>query len=646
MNLNRFFLTFIVVILALHVWGAFYPAHLNWGVHFFAFFEPAVGIVVLAIVSALLIPGVCARIVDLKEKIVRSISSIPTPFLVLATSLTIILLGNTFNSRLHLLGDGILLLRSLSGTIWGANIMQSFNNQPLLYWMFRKAWDFQLIGSGEQTYVFYIWLNRCSVVLLMILLFWTMRLIKGSPFVKVLLGALIFSGAGAQFFFGYIENYVLQYVGTIIFVTGGWMALERRAPIALPIIALIVMCGLHLGNIVFLPALFCLLLLYYPRARVKLTVASALLGALGLAAIYLLGYLPALTKHFSPESVDFLHPFSAPTGNFAYAMFSFMHLLDWLNLNLLVAPFGLVVAAGVLVFTKNFDRTKPAFLFLVAAALCGMLFTWVINSALGMARDWDLLSGFLVPLLVLDVYLLVAADVVSQSRYAIVLIVTISLLHTAAFIGVNANEERHLARLRLLGDPRLLSPTTLLFYDEVLANFFFDNGRYADAIKYYEHSVSIDPDNPRIVGNLSDSYRKLGDKDHYFKTLLRAVEIKSTDPGIYSNLGVEYASRGDTNLAISYNEKAIALDPRQEKAHANLGLLYVSKKNFPVAREHFVRAIALGMTDAIVTKYAAELSFYLGEYPDAVRYYDMYLRSRPNDTAARAMRDKAAKMKI
>jgi len=196
--------------------------------------------------------------------------------------------------------------------------------------------------------------------------------------------------------------------------------------------------------------------------------------------------------------------------------------------------------------------------------------------------------------------------------------------------------------LRLLGDPRLLSPTTLLFYDEVLANFFFDSGRYADAKIYYEHSVGIDPDNPRIIGNLSDTYRKVGEKDNYFKTLQRAVEIKSTDPGIYSNLGVEYASRGDTNLAILYNEKAVALDPRQEKAHANLGLLYVSKQNFPVAKDHFVKAISLGMNDPVVVKYAAEISYFLGEFPDAVKYYDSYLRMKPGDAGARALRQKAA----
>src|SRR5437899_10232415 len=240
MNLNRFLLFSVVVVAALHISGALVPAHVNWGFHFFGFYGPIVGIVVLTIIIALLVPGISSRIVDLKEKIVRSISSIPVPFLVLALSLSIILLGNTFNSKLHLLGDGILLLLSLSNTKWGANIMQSFNNQPLLDWIFRKAWDFQFIGGADQTYDFYMSINRCSAVLLVILLFWFFRQVKETVFTKVLLGALIFSGAGTQFFFGYIENYVLQYVCTIIFAVGGWMALERRAPIWVPIIALVV----------------------------------------------------------------------------------------------------------------------------------------------------------------------------------------------------------------------------------------------------------------------------------------------------------------------------------------------------------------------------------------------------------------------
>ncbi len=639
---EKIFLFAILAIIGLHIWGALAPAHMNWGVHFFALYPPFVGIISFGIIALLIIPFSQGRIIALKESVLRSISKIPIPFLIVASSGAVMILGNIFSSKLHLLGDGILLLRSLSNTEWGSNIMQSFNNQPLMYWLFRSALNFHLIDSPASTYDLYVWLDRLSALGMMALIFWWLRPLKLTLFTRVLLGALFFFGAGCQFFFGYIENYVLQYLFTGLFVISGWLALERRAPIALPVLSVIVMCGLHLGNLVFLPALLVLLLVYHPKAQVRTLLVSGVLSVAGFALIYALGYLPTLLRHFTPESVDFLHPFSTPTGNFGYAMFSSYHFLDWLNLNLLAAPFGLLIAVGILAGSaRTIDWKKPALLFLLVAASCGLIFTWIINSALGMARDWDLLVGFFVPLMILDVYLLSTSEFMTRSRGLLVVVVACTLIHTAAFIGVNADEERHIARLRLLGDARFLSPTTLLFYDEALANFFFDTGRYAEAKIYYEHSMRIDPNNPRIVGNISDVYRKLGESENYFKMLLRAVEIKSVDPGIYSNLGVEYAGRGDTNRAIEFNERAVALDPRQEKAHANLGLLYVSKKNFPVAREHFVKAMELGMNDPIIVKYAAELSFYLSDFSSSVKYYDVYLRMKPGDQGARVLRARA-----
>lgn len=646
-NLEKILLAFILLVIGLHVWGAIYPAHNNYGTHFFAFYNPFIGALALVIAILVLIPPLQSRIILVLERFFQSLSKIPFLLLAGGTALFIMVVGTFFSAKLHFLGDGILLLRSLSAAEWGSNIMQSFNNQPLMYWLFRSAITFHFIDSSARTYNLYIWINRGSAFVLIIILFWCLRNIRLPLFSKIVLGVFFFFSAGSQFFFGYIENYVLQYVFTALFAIGGWLAIERRGSIIVPIVSSVLLCGLHLGNLVFLPALLVLLLLRYPQRKLIILILTSLLSIGGLAGIYVLGYLPALLKHFSPESVDFLHPFSVPSGNFGYAIFSFNHLFDWLNLNLLITPFGLILALALLVTSPGKARWKNAsLLFLLSATACGLLFTGIVNTALGMARDWDLLSGFFVPLMVLDIYLLANSELVSRSRHLLVAVSVLTLLHTSAWIGVNADEGRHLARMRLLNDPRFLSPTTLLFYDEALANYFFDTGNYPDARIYYEHSISIDPNNPRIVGNISDVYRKLGEKEKYFEMLLHAVELKSVDPGIYSNLGVEYASRGDTNRAIEFNERAVALDPGQEKAHANLGLLYVSNRNFPLAKEHFIKAIELGMRDAIIYRYAAELSFFLGDYPGALKYFDFYLRVNPNDQNVLALRERAAaKMK-
>jgi tetratricopeptide (TPR) repeat protein len=230
------------------------------------------------------------------------------------------------------------------------------------------------------------------------------------------------------------------------------------------------------------------------------------------------------------------------------------------------------------------------------------------------------------------VYLIIhPGRALQPAKYTVAAVTLISLLHWGAWIGVNAAADRHLRRMRLLDNPRYLSLSAQLFYDEALANYFFDNGRYADARIYYERFIKIDSHNPRIIANISDVYRKIGEKDKYFETLKLAVELNSRDPGVYSNLGVEYAGRGDTARAIEFNEKAISLDPKQQKAHANLGILYAAKKDYVTAMKHFRTAIELGMQEPVVYRYAAELSSFMGDYQTALTYFDRYLERNPAD---------------
>jgi hypothetical protein len=459
---------------------------------------------------------------------------------------------------------------------------------------------------------------------------------------KVLFGCFLFFGAGSQFFFGYIENYVLQYVATMGFMLTGWAALDRRISINAPILWYIVSIGLHLGNVFLSPCLIVLLLYYFNQRRTTMFFVLGGMAVVSLLAMYLLGYSARLLYYFTQLKVNFLQPFGVLGGYFPYPIFSFYHLLDWFNLQMLLAPFGFAMTIILLaVLPKGRFKKNPVLMFLLSGAGCGLLFTGVVNTALGMARDWDVLAGFITPLMVLAVYLLYSALSKDSLRYVLTVIVLITAFHWAAWVGVNAGEERHLARMELLYSPHLLARGSQMFYDESLANFFFDNGNYADAKRYYEHYLSVDSSNPRIMGNISDVYRKLGDKGNYLASLKRAVEMNTRDPGIYSNLGVEYASQGDTNRAIEFNLKALELDPTQDKASANLAILYTSKKEYNLAQKYFEKAITLGMRDPLLFKYAADLNFFLNDYVKAVQYYDAYLSMRPDDQKVRQNRARA-----
>ena len=360
----------------------------------------------------------------------------------------------------------------------------------------------------------------------------------------------------------------------------GWFALERRVHIAVPVVCFALLPGLNLGTLIFAPSLVYLLLKRFSEKKLLVLAAMSAVGLLGLVGLYFTGYdFAAFLGHVSTGTSDFLPLFSVNDGNFPYPMLSLLHLLDWGNAMMLIVPFGLIIPAIVLHYMPPDRRWKdPVLLFLIVASACGLLFTWIINSALGMARDWDMLASFFVPLMISNVYLL-SHPLMTEPRRPVLLLVTgVTVLHLAAFVGINADEGRHLARFRALNSTTLNSLATQMAYNEALANFYFDGKEYGEAKRYYVEYMKIDSINPRILANISDVYRKLGEKGRYFESLKRAAALHNPNPGIYSNLGVEYASRGDTANAILFNERAVALEPAQQKAHANLGILYMSKK--------------------------------------------------------------------
>ncbi len=633
--------TFVVIVL-LHVWGAVSPMHENWGFHFFGFYGETTLLLFAGILLVAAIPKFQNRILKFIEIGIRKLSALPLPVAFILTAAVFFALIYLFPAKLHLLGDGAVLLRSVPLGINSSEISLSFRNQPLMFWIYRTAMNLHPFEAKPNPYTVYYTIDIISAIAFLALVFWSVRFFQLRVMEKFLLGCLLVFSAGSQFFFGYVENYVLQYVITIAYVITGWYSLEKRISVIVPIFCLIIMIMLHLGNIVFIPSLILLFLYKWKRNKLQAILFLGSVGIVGTVVLYYIGFnLIDLTRHLRSGTVDILQLFTAKGGNFPYPMFSLAHLLDWLNSNNLSAPFGLLFTL-ILVPLLPRERTwkNPILMFLLSTALCGMFFTWIINSALGMARDWDLFLSFFLPLAILPIYLLSQVSSLPGRRYILFIIVVFMLLRTVAWIGINASEERHLNRMKVLNSPYLLSQVANIVYDESLANFFFDAGRYSEARVYYEHYMTIDSMNPRIIGNIADVYRRIGEKDKYFYQLLRAVAVNSPDAGVYSNLGVEYASRGDTAKAIEFNLIAIKKNPTMQKSYANLGILYTSMQDFRSADKYFSAAINLGMRDQLLFRYAAEVCVMIKDYRRALQYYDTYLSMNPSDKQSRDVRNR------
>lgn len=292
---------------------------------------------------------------------------------------------------------------------------------------------------------------------------------------KLLIVGLLGTLGTMQLFFGYAENYSLAAAGVLLFL---WLALEAmagRRPLWQPSLALAVTIGLHPSTAALSPALLVVAWVWRMRregegergrkgawktamwqvAWPMMLVAGGVVALMSFSG----GGLGALTSSDRPGGGDgrmFVPLFEATTRWEHYTMFSWAHLLDWLNMQLLTAPVtlgGLAIMGGALLAarlprpvnsqtgTAKHTEASSEGQALVFLALCtGLywLFTWVWNPDYGGQRDWDLFSLAAIPSTLLLARLLpkVLSDR-GQLAQAGLMLTTVSAMHTMAWIYQN-----------------------------------------------------------------------------------------------------------------------------------------------------------------------------------------------------------------
>lgn len=292
---------------------------------------------------------------------------------------------------------------------------------------------------------------------------------------KLLIAGLLGTLGTMQLFFGYAENYSLAAAGILIFL---WFALETlagRRPLWQPALALAVTIGLHPSTVVLAPALVYVAWVWgkgrqgdketgiqggkaWRSAVWQVAWPMALVAGGVVLLMALNGTGPAaLVSTDRPGGGDgrlFVPLFQTTTRWEHYTMFSWAHLVDWLNMQVLTAPVtlgglaivGVALLAGRLRVDSQAGTAKyaeassdrRALTFLALAAALYWLFTWVWNPDYGGQRDWDLFSlAAIASTLLLARLLPRALPDRGQLAQAGLMLVAVSAMHTAAWIYQN-----------------------------------------------------------------------------------------------------------------------------------------------------------------------------------------------------------------
>ncbi|MCB0080170.1 MAG: hypothetical protein KDE47_04545 [Caldilineaceae bacterium] len=233
-----------------------------------------------------------------------------------------------------------------------------------------------------------------------------------------------------QLFFGYIENYSYAAAGILLYLGLGLLTLRQQCPLWVAALALAITNAFHPSTIVYWPAMLWLSwqdisrrnkgwhssvyqVLLPPLLVVAGTVILMEWGGHGIVTLF-------TTDRPGGGDARWLVPLWATTTRWErYTMFSWPHLRDLLNEQLLVGPILLPTLLAAWLswrlwrqpeenhFTKDKAKSGLEYIvFLAIGTVCHLLLIWLWNPDYGGQRDWDLFSLAMIPTALLVAHML------------------------------------------------------------------------------------------------------------------------------------------------------------------------------------------------------------------------------------------------
>ena len=317
--------------------------------------------------------------------------------------------------------------------------------------------------------------------------------------------------------------------------------------------------------------------------------------------------------------------FGEPGFQAQYPVFSFAHLFDFLNQQLLAAP---AACMAFFLFRKT-HLSRQVFL-----ATCGavpLLFTFVANPGIGAVRDWDIFSLPALPLTLLASAALLDRIRDREALYHVAfLLCGAAALHTCLWVVLNSNAGMAEARFVHLND-RLTGSASVNSWVAV-GNIQRQEGRYASALHAYKRALDSDPENPNRWLLVGAVYREMGHSTDSIEYYKEAVNLRPDLALPYMNLGAAYSDIGQFDKAIEYTRKAIALQPDLAKAHMNLGAVYQKTGQLAKSIEPLQKAVVLQPKNAATHGHLGMAYRRAGQHARAILHLEKANSLRPRHT--------------
>jgi tetratricopeptide (TPR) repeat protein len=619
---------FCLLVVLVHMIASFFPHGRIWGINLWAYFSPITGVIAGVLVLLVFLPTVNSALRGMIRSILSSSARILKPpggqnikvkwMWYLIFSLPFFLLFWGLRDRTHLLGDGAQILSHLnSGELsvkW---------SEPLEVILHLQA--FQLAGklAHPDAATLYAILS-CLAGVVMLFFIGLLADFWGEHRTEKIFIYLILLGMGSiQLFFGYAEHYSFSYLFVFIFILSSWGYLEGKVHWFFPLFVFVLAASSHLSSLILFPSL--LFLFSDKRKNMPgLTARNLLLGGLGLLFLVLGVFF---YRKFGWTKPPFFVPFTqdrylAP----GYLLFSPSHLIDFLNQQLLVSPVGLamILALSIGGVFSSLAQDKT-FRFLLLVSISQLVFNFVVDPALGAARDWDMFSQASLGYTCLGLWVFLHRfRGKSNFGYLSLILVLTTLYSTFPWVAVNSGTNSSITRFQNLLD---LDPKRSANGHFILIKYFEGQGMKEEAEKENKKYGQFFPE--VILMLQATELLEQGKPDEAEPLLVKAEGITPKMPQIHNILGQIYLDRREFSLAEGELKRAVQLGSFMPGPYVNLADIYISRQEYDQAQEMCQRAIRLNSEYPQVYTNLANIYFMRGELARAKDYYEKAVKLDP-----------------
>jgi len=652
-----------LVITGIHIIPVLTGSSLIWGTDQWRYFSASFVIAAAAAALIPVIPSVAVGMANTAKRMWDSPAgrffsgSSTASYAVLCAAAVIVFL--TFRQGTHFMGDGYLWARNMA-----SGVLFNFK-EPLASGMYQAVYNF-LTGTLHLNLNVFDVAAGISIVSGAVFLVYAVKcaLLLGKNGSERTLTLLMLLSAGtAALFFGYVEVYPPTAACITVYIYYGIRYIRGEVHAAVVLAAAAVCILLHLSAAAILPGAVLPLLMKRTGIPARKNFYGIIGGAAaaGILTLWVLQqgnmFSGFFSKYFLPVTPGLM------TDRTPYFIFSWRHLVDFLNEILLIAPAAIVAGTAALAGKRSSPAgSRSIRLFLETTALFYILEFLVFNKELGVSRDWDIFSPAAIPLM-----LLAAAAVFDRTRNIAgrlaVIVFFIIAVHTSAWIAVNASAEKSVQRFaNLIDDGWWTGFAKGYAYDELRA-FAEGGGDQASALHYAAAAANTDPENVRYLYNAGVLYRRnnmvqqaenafrkilAADPDYtdaYFNLsgiyLVRgdyrraaemtenAVRLQPDNAGLHGNLSVIYLRLNRTDDAIAAADKAVGLAPANAVFYNSRGLAYFQKGDFERAKQNFLKSVELDPASGESWHGLGQIHYARGEYSQAHEYYSNGIANTP-----------------